>query len=366
MKHIIIGGDGFVGTVLAADLARRGENVLIADIVKSAHDVYDKVPFHYTDITDRTSLAGLEFGPDDMIYNMSARMLSPIQPRAKRQEFFWPVNYHGVENLLRLMRARGCNRLVHYTTDMVYGHAQKVPVTEDHPKAPLGEYGLSKLKTEELCQDFRDKGMNITIFRPRLIIGPGRLGILARLFRLVDAHLPVPMIGSGRNAYQFVSVFDCASAARLAWQAGVPNRAYNLGSDDPPTVRDLLGRLIKEAGSKSILLPTPPRLVKLALDALDVINLPLMDPEQYLIADEHCIVDTSAAKRDLGWSGTCRDEDMLIDAYKEYRAGRARPDPEPASGRRHKPYRKCKIEGTAASSIPVRRPNRSESQNSHE
>lgn len=62
----------------------------------------------------------------------------------------------------------------------------------------------------------------------------GRLGILEKLFKLVDHNLPVPMIGSGRNPYQFISVFDCASAARAAFSAGVPNEVYNLGSLNPP------------------------------------------------------------------------------------------------------------------------------------
>jgi len=44
-----------------------------------------------------------------------------------------------------------------------------------------------------------------------------------------------------------------------------------------------------------------------------------MDPEQYLIADEYCIVDTSAAKTDIGWTPAHRDDDMLIAAYREYR-----------------------------------------------
>ena len=97
-------------------------------------------------------------------------------------------------------------------------------MTEEHPVAPLGEYGLSKLKTEELAAEWRKHGMNISLFRPRLIIGPGRLGILEKLFKLIDWNLPVPMIGSGKNPYQFISVFDCAEAARLAWKAGVPER----------------------------------------------------------------------------------------------------------------------------------------------
>ena len=163
------------------------------------------------------------------------------------------------------MAARGATKLVHFTSDMIYGHAKTAPVTEEHPADPLGEYGKSKLATEHLCQRYRDNGMRITIFRPRLIIGPGRLGILLKLFRLIDMHLPVPMIGPGKNAYQFVSVYDCASAARLAWQAGLPNEVYNLGSDDPPPVRELLSQLIAEACSRSVLVPTPAILVKAVL-----------------------------------------------------------------------------------------------------
>ncbi len=323
MRHIIIGGDGFVGRHLAQRLADLGESVVVGDIVKSPLDVYARVPFVEVDVTRPETLERLDLKPADMVYNLSARMLSPLQPKAKRREFFWPVNTTGTDNILQWMDAKGATRLVHYTTDMVYGHSKMVPQTEDHPTAPIGEYGESKLVTEGMCQRYRDKGFRISIFRPRLIIGPGRLGILSKLFKLVDLNLPVPMIGAGKNPYQFVSVFDCAEAAQLAWQAGVPNNAYNLGSDDPPAVRDLLARLVKEAGSRSILLPTPAPLVKMTLGALDRLNMPLMDPEQYMIADEICLLDCSRAKREIGWKPKFKDDDMLIAAYREYRAGLA-------------------------------------------
>ena len=155
---------------------------------------------------------------DDMVYNLSAKMLSPIQVRAKRHDFFWPVNVHGTENIIAAMDKAGAQRLVHFTTDMIYGHTVTHPMTEDHPVAPLGEYGWSKQKTEELAAEWRRRGMHISLFRPRLIIGPGRLGILEKLFKLIDWNLPVPMIGSGKNPYQFISVFDCAEAARARLQ----------------------------------------------------------------------------------------------------------------------------------------------------
>jgi dTDP-glucose 4,6-dehydratase len=323
MRHFIIGGDGFVGRQLAADLLAQGETVVAADLARDHLKPHPNLTFVPIDLRKRETLDALDFGPGDAVYNLAAKMLSPIQIRRNRHDFFWPVNFHGVQNLLGRMEVAGARNLVQFTTDMIYGHTHDIPKPESARKEPLGEYGKSKLATEQLCWKWREKGFNITIFRPRLIIGPGRLGILVKLFKLIDLNLPVPMIGSGRNPYQFISVFDCASAAAAAWKGGFPNKEYNLGSDEPPPIRTLLGDLISEAGSKSILVPTPASLVKMTLTALDAMNLPIMDPEQYLIADETCILDTSALRRDLGWKPMHRDEDMLKAAYREYRAGKA-------------------------------------------
>ncbi|MES0883044.1 NAD-dependent epimerase/dehydratase family protein [Roseibium sp. SCP14] len=318
MKHILFGGDGFVGRQLAKRLLDEGEEVVVADITDGNRAIYAQADFITCDVTDPQAIAQVPMAADDMIYNLSAKMLSPIQVRAKRHDFFYPVNYDGTKNIIEAMDRAGAGKLVHYTTDMVYGHTVTFPMTEDHPVAPLGEYGQSKLDTEFLAAEWRKRGMDITLFRPRLIIGPGRLGILTKLFKLIDLNLPVPMIGSGKNPYQFISVFDCADAAYLAWKAGVPNEAYNLGSLNPPPVKKLLGDLIKHANSRSLLLPTWGFAVKRTLDLLDAVNLPLMDPEQYLIADEMCVLDVSKGERELGWVPAYRDEDMLIAAYDEY------------------------------------------------
>lgn len=320
MKHVLFGGDGFVGRQLARRLTETGQEVVVADIVDHHRNAYPDAAFVTCDVTEPSSVSMVEISPDDVVYNLSAKMLSPIQVRAKRRAFFYPVNYEGTKNIVEAMSRADASKLVHYTTDMVYGHTVNFPMTEDHPTAPLGEYGQSKLDTELLAAEWRDRGMHITLLRPRLIIGPGRLGILTKLFKLVDYNLPVPMIGSGRNPYQFISVFDCAEAAYLSYKAGVPNEAYNLGSINPPPVRKLLSDLIRHAGSKSVLIPTWGFAVKRTLDLLDTLNLPLMDPEQYLIADEMCVLDVSKAERELGWVPAYRDEEMLIAAYDEYHA----------------------------------------------
>ena len=152
-----------------------------------------------------------------------------------------------------------------------------------------------------------------------MIIGPGRLGILESLFKLIDKNLPVPTIGGGRNFYQFISVSDCAEICLAAVEKGVPNEAYNVGSLNPPDVRALLKTLIKSAQSKSIVVPTPAFAVKFVLGLLDKINKPLLDPEQYLIADETCILSMEKAKRELDWEPADDDIDMLIAAYDSWK-----------------------------------------------
>jgi dTDP-glucose 4,6-dehydratase len=94
-----------------------------------------------------------------------------------------------------------------------------------------------------------------------------------------------------------------------------------LGSKNPPSVRELLGGLIKNAGSKSVLIPTPGFAVKATLAGFDWLNLPIMDPEQYLIADEFCVRETRACEQAFGWTAKYNDIDMLNAAYDEYRAG---------------------------------------------
>jgi dTDP-glucose 4,6-dehydratase len=58
-------------------------------------------------VTDQASVFAVGIKADDMVYNLSAKMLSPIQVRAKRHEFFFPVNYHGTVHIIEAMARAG-------------------------------------------------------------------------------------------------------------------------------------------------------------------------------------------------------------------------------------------------------------------
>jgi dTDP-glucose 4,6-dehydratase len=285
--------------------------------------IYEKAQYLNVDITKPEQVATVPIGPEDIVYNLAARMLHPIIKRRERYEYFYSVDYHGAVHVIDAMERAGCNRLVQFSTDMVYGPLQTPPpVKVDHPRVPIGEYSASKMALEDYCMSKRAQGLKVSIFRPRLIIGPGRVGILGKLFHLIRLNLPVPMVGNGKNRYQMVSVYDCASAGIRSAEKGVVDGEFNLGSPEPPTVHTLLSELIRHAGSKSILIPTIAAPAKALLRFLDRIDLPVLVPEQFEIADHDYVVDIEPTVRMLDWTPKFGDQQMMNEAYSQFLAAR--------------------------------------------
>lgn len=311
MRFWIFGGCGFVGRYLAQALRDRNEDVAICDIVATEPDCN-------VDVRDKNALTKLPINKEDIVINMAANQYHTKVPK-DRERYFRSVNSEGTRNLLEVIYNKGCRKYIMFSTDMTYGKPQYLPVDTRHPQNPFGPYGKSKCEAEQICREYRERGMNITIFRPRMIMGPGRAGILLKLFKLIDLNLPVPTIGNGHNHYQMISVFDLVSAVLCAIDKGIPNNEYNLGSENAPDVRTLLQNTIKQAGKHSFVLPTPGKLVKAILQSMDNIGLTLMYPEQFMIADEEYILDITETKKDLGWQPQYNDADMLAEAYKMYK-----------------------------------------------
>lgn len=317
MRHIITGGSGFTGSVLTRRLLERSEEVVNIDIREQPNvALRSNVHFVHGDVTDKDTLKKLNLKEDDVVYHLAARQFADAVPKTSREEWFNEVNVRGTEAVVGEMKDTGCHQLVFFSTDMTYGIPTVCPVPPTHPQNPLGPYGNSKILAEKVIR--AENCINATIFRPRLITGPGRLGILGKLFKLIQHSLPVPMIGNGNNRYQMVSVEDCALAAELAVEKACPNINLNLGSATPPTTRELLSGVIKHADSKSLLLPVPAGLLKPVLSTMDKLGLTLLYPEQFGIADKDVLLDTSLTKTTLGWETSKSDIIAMSEAYDSF------------------------------------------------
>jgi len=80
----------------------------------------------------------------------------------------------------------------------------------------------------------------------------------------------------------------------------------------------LIKFIIKEAHSSSLVIPTWGKGTKAILSFLDNINLTLLYPEQFMIADQNYVLDIKELMEDLNIRPKFNDKDMLLEAYKTY------------------------------------------------
>ena len=318
-RWVLIGGAGLTGLKIAEELIEMNiskSNIIIADLKNSLSKINLQVALIECDISKNIIP---KFKKDDVIIHLAARQYHTKIPKRNQLAWFREVNVVGTKNIINQCIKFNVKGLIYFSTDMVYGIPNYIPLNSAHPKTPIGPYGKSKLEAEMICIESRKRGLPITILRPRLIMGKGRLGIMEKLFKAISLNRPVPLIGRGNNCYQMVSVEDCSKAAILSVKHNFPNCELNLGSEVGPNIKKLLNFLIHSVNSKSILIPLPAFPLKIILTILEKIGLPILHKEQYKIADKNYIVDISDTYSKIRWKPKQSDTDMIVEAYKHWK-----------------------------------------------
>ncbi|HEV7722506.1 MAG TPA: NAD-dependent epimerase/dehydratase family protein [Iamia sp.] len=309
--YLVTGGSGYFGSLLADIALARGDRVRIFDIEPPVDPTEAEVVVG--DVHDRAALASACDGVDVILHNVAQ------VPLAKDHELFWSVNVVGTANVLLAARDAGVAKVVHTSSSAIFGIPERNPVTEDTPGLPLEAYGRAKLTAETLCHEAAASGVDVSIVRPRTILGHGRLGIMAILFEFVQEGAPVFVLGGGHNRYQFVHSSDLADAILRAGDREGP-RTYNIGADAPGTMRETIQALVDHAGtgSKVRSLPTGPAAT--AMRSLAGMGLVPFAPYHWLLYAESLYFDTTRAKAELGWQPTRSNGEMLIESYEWYLA----------------------------------------------
>ena len=75
------------------------------------------------------------------------------------------------------------------------------------------------MQAEAVCLEYRRQGMCVPIIRPKIFVGPERLGVFALFYDWARTGRGFPMIGSGNNRYQFLDVEDLCEAIYLCGDA---------------------------------------------------------------------------------------------------------------------------------------------------
>src|SRR3989338_11332164 len=221
-RVLITGGTGFLGKHLSDALLKEGASLSILDFRKPGWEIREG-NFYEADIRDKDKLNTL-CRNIDIVFHLAAM---PSIARGKFNEYF-EINVKGTENILEAAFQNKVKKFVHISSSTVYGVPNEFPLKEDSRLSPIGKYGKSKLEAERLCRRFIAKGMDISIIRPRVIMGPGRIGIFSILFERICHNKPVYLIGKGKNVFQFTNIFDMVSACMKAAEYTSPD-LFNIG-----------------------------------------------------------------------------------------------------------------------------------------
>ncbi|MGH9033865.1 MAG: NAD-dependent epimerase/dehydratase family protein [Acidimicrobiia bacterium] len=311
---LITGGSGYFGTVLTDLALARGDRVRIFDVNPPAPRE-GAVEYVAGDVRDRGALRAACEGIDAVLHNVAQ------VPLARDRELFWSVNVLGTANLLVAARDAGVGKVVHTSSSAVFGIPDANPVTEDSRCRPLEAYGRAKLQAEVLCREAVDSGLDVTVVRPRTILGHGRLGIMAILFEFVAEGAPVFVLGGGANRYQFVHASDLADACLKAAAREKP-AVYNVGATEFGTMRETLQALVDHAatGSRVRSLPTGP--ARAGMRALAGLGLAPFAAYHWLLYGESLWFDTTRARTELDWQPVHSNASMVVESYEWFLAHR--------------------------------------------
>jgi nucleoside-diphosphate-sugar epimerase len=314
MRLAITGGAGFLGLHLCEGLKERFEEILVLDIAPLDSKEYPpNVRYQAVDVRDKLSLASALKGMDLVIHGAAALPLW-------KKEDIYAINIDGTKNVLDAALENHISRVVYISSTAVYGVPKEHPLYEDAPTHGVGPYGESKIGAEELCSEYRKKGLCVPVVRPKTFIGTNRLGVFQILYDWVESGTRIPVIGSGKNRYQLLEVEDLVQAVALTLERApdLVNQTFNVGAEKFGTVLEDVGALCRYAGTGSRVLPTPAGPTKFFLALFESLKLSPLYKWVYGTADRDSFVSIDKAKTVLGYQPRYSNADALIRSYQWY------------------------------------------------
>lgn len=311
-SYLITGGAGFFGSILKKHLLSTGATCVSIDLEKDNFN-HKNFTAYQGDINDNKLMDEIfSSNKFDAIFHCAA-LLAHVKKDLKR---LWHANVDGTQNVCDYAIKHNVNKIVFISSNCLWAKNFDSPVVEKEMPNPVEIYGKSKLAGEQILFSHSDK-INSIIFRSPTIMDEGRLGLLGILFEFIDENRKLPMVGDGKNRYQFIYAKDLAKACELALDANYTD-IFNIGSDDVKTFNEVYQYVIDKSGSKSRLLHFPKLPMIWAMKICFGLGISPLGPYQYKMIASSFIFDTNKIKRELGFAPTLKNEEMLLRAYDFY------------------------------------------------
>ncbi|NJD21161.1 MAG: NAD-dependent epimerase/dehydratase family protein [Melioribacter sp.] len=295
-------------------LLERNYDIVSLDISDFDYpDVKDKIKIIKGDIRNKVTVESALQNVDIVIHTAAAL------PLYKPEEIF-TTDVKGTRLLLHEAFIKNVTRFIHISSTAVYGIPDHHPLYENDKLDGVGPYGKAKIEAENICLEFRNKGLCVPIIRPKSFIGPERLGVFALFYDWAKDGKNFPMIGNGNNRYQLLDVEDLCEAIYncIILPEKIVNDTFNIGAKEFTTMKEDYQSVLDFAGFGKKIIGLPEKPIILTLKLLETLKISPLYKWVYETASKDSFVSIEKAERQLNFSPKYSNKDALIRNYKWY------------------------------------------------
>jgi dTDP-glucose 4,6-dehydratase len=249
MKILVTGADGFIGSHLTEMLVKQGFDVRAFVLYNSFNTwgwldhcdpaVKGKFEVFTGDIRDpygvKTAMKGC-----DVVLHLAALIAIPYSYHSP--DTYIDTNIKGTLNVVQAAKELGIQKVVQTSTSEVYGTAQFVPITEDHPLQGQSPYSASKIGADQIALSFYTSfNTPVAVLRPFNTYGPRQSAraVIPTIISQIAAGKKIIQLGALSPTRDFSYVEDTANGFIKAMQTDAINGTVtNIGSGFEISVLD--------------------------------------------------------------------------------------------------------------------------------
>jgi dTDP-glucose 4,6-dehydratase len=244
-KIVVTGGLGFIGSNLIDLLIKNGFFVLNIDKVGYASNFYNTLNFKNNknykylklNINNKNKLIKIfaKYKPLG-IFNLAAE--THVDRSIDSPDQFINSNILGTFNLLEAFRKYSKknkkSKLIHISTDEVYGDIVKGRTKENYPYSPSSPYAASKASSDHIVFSYiKTFGIKAIITNCSNNYGPKQHPekLIPKMIYNIINNKPLPIYGNGKNSREWIYVKDHCEALLKIFKSGEIGETYNIGSN---------------------------------------------------------------------------------------------------------------------------------------
>ncbi len=310
---VVVGGAGYVGSVVVEDLLQRGYEVTVVDDLSEGHRqaLPEEVCFYQCDMDDPSMIEWIaSVHPVQALMHFAAR--SRVEESTSSPRSYWKNNVESTIRMLDLWVEAGVRKVIFSSSAAVYGEPETVPVSEDHPETPINPYGRTKRSLEWYLED-RYHGDNVRSVSLRYFNAAGAGARVGEDHR-PETHLIPIVLEAALQQREFIQVFGTDYPTR----DGSCLRDFVHVKDLSRAHIDALER-IDSLGCEQINLgrgkgSTVREVIETAQD-LTGVDVPVVESPRRSGDPARLIADIRRARRLLDWEPQHSLEEIVRDAW---------------------------------------------------